>query len=158
MINGAMSYILPDVLAQMDQFGLDPGKITKFLILHSISITSESYPISSEPIRHRSHRLSAGVEDIRHAKAIEIMNSFSRISAKQVGAEEALKAYDLEWRDDMTVSPLGRGQNRLGGVTLTLMDTPAIPIAPLRLMSRISRPCSPRMRQEFLTKTRSFPP
>jgi glyoxylase-like metal-dependent hydrolase (beta-lactamase superfamily II) len=35
MINAAMSYILPDVLAQMKEFGLDAGKLTKLLILHS---------------------------------------------------------------------------------------------------------------------------
>lgn len=35
MINGGMSTILPDVLAQMQTFGLDPGNVSKLLILHS---------------------------------------------------------------------------------------------------------------------------
>ena len=126
MINGAMSYILPDVLAQMNQFGLDPGKITKFLILHShfdhvgiVPYFKRTYPTIEVIASAPAWKIFA------MPKAIEIMNSFSRMSAKQVGAEEALKAYDLEWRDDMTGVPVGEGGSiDLGGVTLTLMDTP----------------------------------
>ena len=35
LINGAMAYVLPNVLTQMREFGIDPGRVTKFLILHS---------------------------------------------------------------------------------------------------------------------------
>jgi glyoxylase-like metal-dependent hydrolase (beta-lactamase superfamily II) len=126
MINGAMSYILPDVLAQMNQFGLDPGKITKFLILHShfdhvgiVPYFKRTYPAIEVIASAPAWKIFA------MPKAIEIMNSFSRMSAKQVGAEEVLKAYDIEWRDDMTGVPVGEGGRiDLGGVTLTLMDTP----------------------------------
>lgn len=126
MINGAMSYILPDVLAQMNQFGLDPGKITKFLILHShfdhvgiVPYFKRTYPAIEVIASAPAWKIFA------MPKAIEIMNSFSRMSAKQVGAEEVLKAYDIEWRDDMTGVPVGEGGSiDLGGVTLTLMDTP----------------------------------
>ena len=126
MINGAMSYILPDVLAQMNQFGLDPEKITKFLILHShfdhvgiVPYFKRTYPAIEVIASAPAWKIFA------MPKAIEIMNSFSRMSAKQVGAEEALKAYDTEWRDDMTGTTVGEGgRNGLGGVTLTLMDTP----------------------------------
>ena len=126
MINGAMSYILPDVLAQMNQFGLDPGKITKFLILHShfdhvgiVPYFKRTYPAIEVIASAPAWKIFA------MPKAIEIMNSFSRMSAKQVGAEEVLKAYDLEWRDDMTGISVGEGGSiDLGGVTLTLMDTP----------------------------------
>jgi glyoxylase-like metal-dependent hydrolase (beta-lactamase superfamily II) len=126
MINGAMSYILPDVLAQMNTFGLDPGKITKFLILHShfdhvgiVPYFKRTYPAIEVIASAPAWKIFA------MPKAIEIMNSFSRMSAKQVGVEEVLKAYDLEWRDDMTGVPVGEGGRiDLGGVTLTLMDTP----------------------------------
>ncbi|MCX5842035.1 MAG: MBL fold metallo-hydrolase [Deltaproteobacteria bacterium] len=126
MINGAMSYILPDVLAQMNQFGLDPGKITKFLILHShfdhvgiVPYFKRTYPAIEVIASAPAWKIFA------MPKAIEIMNSFSRMSAKQVGAEEVLKAYDLEWRDDMTGATVGEGGSiDLGGVTLTFMDTP----------------------------------
>ena len=126
MINGAMSYILPDVLAQMNTFGLDPGKITKFLILHShfdhvgiVPYFKRTYPAIEVIASAPAWKIFA------MPKAIEIMNSFSRMSAKQVGAEEVLKAYDIEWRDDMTGVPVGEGGRiDLGGVTLTLMDTP----------------------------------
>jgi glyoxylase-like metal-dependent hydrolase (beta-lactamase superfamily II) len=121
-----MSYILLDVLAQMNQFGLDPGKITKFLILHShfdhvgiVPYFKRTYPAIEVIASAPAWKIFA------MPKAIEIMNSFSRMSAKQLGAEEVLKAYDLEWRDDMTGVPAGEGGSiDLGGVTLTLMDTP----------------------------------
>ena len=35
LINGAMSYILPDVLEQMKAFGIDAKKIGKILILQN---------------------------------------------------------------------------------------------------------------------------
>ena len=35
IISGGMSYILPDVLGQIEEFGIDEEKITKLLILHS---------------------------------------------------------------------------------------------------------------------------
>ena len=35
LINGGLSYILPNVLEQMKTFGIDAKKIKKFLILHS---------------------------------------------------------------------------------------------------------------------------
>ncbi len=35
VINGGLSYIVPDVLKQMEDVGIDEGRITKLLILHS---------------------------------------------------------------------------------------------------------------------------
>ena len=35
MINGGLAHILPDVLKQMKEFGIDPARLKKILILHS---------------------------------------------------------------------------------------------------------------------------
>ena len=126
MINGAMSYILPDVLAQMKEFGLDPGKLTKLLILHShfdhvgiVPYLKRTYPgievVASAP----------AWEVFSKPKAIEIMNSFSQLSAREVNATEALKPYDLEWRNDITGSAVRDGDKiDLGGLMLQIIATP----------------------------------
>jgi len=126
MINGALSYILPDVLAQMKTFGLDPARVRKFLILHSHFDHAGIVPYFK--------RMCPAMEIIASApawkifampKAIEIMNSFSAMCAKQAGAAEALKSRDTEWRDDMTGAAVGDGDRiDLGGVALTILETP----------------------------------
>jgi glyoxylase-like metal-dependent hydrolase (beta-lactamase superfamily II) len=126
MINGAMSYILPDVLAQMKELGLSAKKLTKLLVLHShfdhvgmVPYFKRTYPgievVASAP----------AWEVFAKPKAIEIMNSFSQLSAKEVNAADALKPYDLEWRDDITGTVVGDGDTiDLGGVTLRIIATP----------------------------------
>ena len=57
-------------------------------------------------------------------KAIEVMNSYSKLSATWWGAERALAAYDLDWRDDIAGLTLAEGDKiDLGGVMLQIMDT-----------------------------------
>jgi len=126
MINAAMSYVLPEVLAQMKEFGLDPRTLTKLLILHShfdhvgmVPYFKRTYPgidvVASAP----------AWEVFSKPKAIEIMNSFSQLSAREVNAAEPLKPYDLEWRNDITGSTVGDGdQIDLGGVMLQIIATP----------------------------------
>jgi glyoxylase-like metal-dependent hydrolase (beta-lactamase superfamily II) len=126
LINGGLSYILPHVLEQMKTFGIDAKKIRKFLILHShfdhvgiVPYFKRAWPeieiLASEP----------AWKIFVMPKAIEIMNAYSKISAKQVGAEDALKAYDLDWRDDMTGKSVNEGDViDLGGVALNILDTP----------------------------------
>jgi len=126
LINAGMSYILPDVLGQMKEFGLDPARLTKLLILHShfdhvglVPYFKRTYPgievVASAP----------AWEVFAKPKAIEIMNSFSQLSARQVNGAEALKPYDLEWREDVTGTAVGDGDTiDLGGVTLRIIATP----------------------------------
>jgi glyoxylase-like metal-dependent hydrolase (beta-lactamase superfamily II) len=58
-------------------------------------------------------------------KAITIMNSFSQMSAKQMGVGEALKGYDIDWRDDIRGTTVGEGSRiDLEGVTLNILETP----------------------------------
>jgi 2-aminobenzoylacetyl-CoA thioesterase len=126
MINGGLSYILPDVLAQMKEYKLDPGKVRKFLILHShfdhvgvVPYFKRTYPAMEVIASAPAWKIFA------IPKAIEIMNSFSGMCAKQIGAGEALRAYDHEWRDDMTGAAVFNGDRiDLGGLSLDIMETP----------------------------------
>jgi glyoxylase-like metal-dependent hydrolase (beta-lactamase superfamily II) len=126
LINGGLAFILPDVISQMKSFGIDTDKINKFLILHShfdhtgiVPYVKRTWPgieiLASKP----AWKIFA------MPKAIEIMNAYSRMSAQMAGAGDALKSYDLDWRDDITGSTVG-GEDviDLGGVALRILETP----------------------------------
>ncbi|MFZ0945146.1 MAG: MBL fold metallo-hydrolase [Syntrophobacteraceae bacterium] len=124
LINGGMSYILPDVLTQMREFGIDPGEITKFLILHShfdhvgvVPYFKRNYPaievLASE----------AAVRTFENPKAIELINSYNRLSAGE--KTESLKGFDLEWRTDIEPLPVREGDTiDLGRIGLKIYETP----------------------------------
>lgn len=126
LINGGLSFILPDVLRQMKEFGLDPAKVTKFLVLHSHFDHAGIVPYFKRTYPEMEVLASAAAWNIfAMPKAITIMNRFSQTSAKQIGADEALKGYDVDWRDDITGTTVGEGSKiDLGGVTLTILETP----------------------------------
>jgi 2-aminobenzoylacetyl-CoA thioesterase len=124
LINGGLSYILPDVLTQMREFGIDPGEITKLLILHShfdhvgmVPYFKRNYPaievLASE----------AAVKTFEKPKAIEFINSYNQLSAGE--RNESLKGFDLEWRGDIEPLPVREGDIiDLGRVFLKIYETP----------------------------------
>jgi len=126
MINGALSHILPDVLRQMTDFGIDARKIGKFLILHSHFDHAGLVPYFKRQYPHIEVFASEAAWKIfKMPKAIEVMNSFSRLVADQMKAAEGLAGYDTEWRDDVTGTAVGDGDRiDLGGVSVSIIDTP----------------------------------
>jgi len=126
LINGGISYILSDVLAQMHDFGLDPEKINKFLILHShfdhvgiVPYFKRIYPeielIASE----------AAWKVFAKPKVIEVINNFNQLSARQQNASEFVQAQDLDWYEGITGTSVGMGDRiDLGGVALSIVETP----------------------------------
>lgn len=126
IINGGISFILPDVLQQMDDFGIDKNRITKILILHSHFDHVGIAPYFKRAFPHIELLASAAAWKIfQMPKAVEIMNTFSMIVARQFGAEEIIKAYDHPWRDDLMGCAVGEGDRiDVGGYLLEIMDTP----------------------------------
>ncbi|MBA4395961.1 MAG: hypothetical protein C0394_01015 [Syntrophus sp. (in: bacteria)] len=126
LINGGLTFILPDVLEQMKTFGIDAGKIKKFLILHSHFDHTGIVPYIKRTWPAIEILASAPAWKIfAMPKAIEIMNAYSRMSAQIAGVEEALKAHDIDWRDDITGTSVGGGDViDLGEITLQILDTP----------------------------------
>jgi glyoxylase-like metal-dependent hydrolase (beta-lactamase superfamily II) len=126
LINGGLTFILPDVLKQVQSFGIDTGKIKKFLILHSHFDHTGIVPYIKRTWPAIEILASAPAWKIfAMPKAIEIMNAYSHMSAQMAGAGDALKAYDLDWRDDITGSVVGGGDViDLGGITVQIFDTP----------------------------------
>jgi glyoxylase-like metal-dependent hydrolase (beta-lactamase superfamily II) len=126
MINGGFSFILPDVLAQMRDFEIDAQKIKKILILHSHFDHAGIAPYFRRARPDITFYASAPAWKVfAMPKAMEVMNRFSRISAKWMGVESLLDAYDMDWRGDVGGTAIGEG-NRidLGGVALGILDTP----------------------------------
>ncbi|HOD36757.1 MAG TPA: MBL fold metallo-hydrolase [Syntrophales bacterium] len=126
MINGGLSYILPDVLGQMKELGLDPAKVTKFLILHSHFDHVGIVPYFKRTYPKIEVLASAAAWNIfANPKYVAVMNSFGRLSAKQAGVEEKLTGYDIDWRDDMTGTTVSEGSRiDLGGISLDILETP----------------------------------
>jgi glyoxylase-like metal-dependent hydrolase (beta-lactamase superfamily II) len=126
LINGGLTFILPDVLRQMQSFGIDSGKIKKFLILHSHFDHTGIVPYIKRTWPAIEILASAPAWKIfAMPKAIEIMNAYSHMSAKLAGDEDALKAFDLDWRDDITGTSVGEGDIiDLGEIMLQILDTP----------------------------------
>jgi len=126
IINGGISYILPDVLCQMEEFGIATGKIKKLLILHShfdhvgiVPYFKRTYP------ELELYASAPAWKILTMPKAIETINSFSSLVAGRMNVTDILDAYDHLWRDDLTGTTVGEGDViDLGGVALTVMATP----------------------------------
>jgi len=126
MLNGGITFILPDVLEQMKAFGIDPEKIGKIVILHSHFDHVGIVPYFKRTWPGIEVCASGRAWDIlKMPKAIETANAFSGLVARQMGAGEALKGYDLDWREDVSGTALSEGDRiDLGNYTLTILETP----------------------------------
>ena len=126
LISGGMSYILPDVLAQMASFGVDTDQITKILILHAHFDHIGIIPYFKR--KNPSTEVYASVrgwEILEKEKAITTINEFSRLTAEHMGLEKQLKAYDCEWRQDISGKTVKDGDTMdLGGRIVRILETP----------------------------------
>jgi len=126
LINGGLAHILPDVLDQMKAFGLEPGALTKILILHShfdhvgiVPWFKRTWPAIEVCASGPAWNILA------MPKAIEIANTYSLLAAKMAKAEEGLAGYDYAWRDDIRGATVKQGDRiDLGGVALEIHETP----------------------------------
>ena len=126
IISGGMSYIVPDVLHQFKEFGMDEEKITKLLILHSHFDHVGIVPFLKRRHPEMEVYASARAWDIlQMPKAIATINEFSRNLSKRMGREDVYSAYDLEWRNDVTGRTVQEGDRiDLGGLALSILEIP----------------------------------
>jgi glyoxylase-like metal-dependent hydrolase (beta-lactamase superfamily II) len=126
IISGGMSYIVPDVLRQFEEFGIDEGRIKKILILHSHFDHVGIVPFLKR--RHPKIEVYAserGWELLQMEKAINTINEFSRNVAKRMGREWVYSQYDLDWREDVAGKTVREGdQIDLGGVGISILEIP----------------------------------
>jgi glyoxylase-like metal-dependent hydrolase (beta-lactamase superfamily II) len=126
IVNGGMSYLVPDLLAQFEAFGIDETRITKLLILHAHFDHIGIAPFFKR--RHPGFEIFASArawEILRNPKAISTINEFSLDVAKRMGRESVCTEYDLDWRDDMEGTAVSKGDCvELGDLEVQLHETP----------------------------------
>ena len=126
MVSGGMSYIVPDILQQFEDFGIDEGKIGKILILHSHFDHVGVIPF----FKRRHPRIEVlgserAWEILGMDKTIPTINEFSRNVTKRMGKEKIYSEYDLEWRGDILGSPVREGDRiDLGGMEVSILEIP----------------------------------
>lgn len=126
IINGGMSYLVPDLLRQFNEFGLDEQRIKKHLILHSHFDHIGIVPWFK--CRHPDLEVYASKrawEVLRKPESIETINAFSRDVAKRMRRAEVYAEYDLDWKDDIQGVPLCEGDRiDLGDLEICILETP----------------------------------
>ena len=110
IISGGMSYIVPDLLKQFEDFGIDEKRIKKILILHSHFDHVGIIPFLKGRLVDLTLYGSGRAWEILHMpKAIKTINAFGRTVASRVGREEVYSVHDLEWRDGIEGETVSEG-------------------------------------------------
>ena len=126
LFSGGMSYIVPDVLEQLEAFGIEEEGITKLLILHSHFDHVGVVPFLKR--RHPGLEIYASKrawEILAMPKAIKIINDSGRSIAERMGKADAYGKYDLDWRDGIEGLPLSEGDRiDLGDLEVFIYETP----------------------------------
>ena len=126
IMSGGMSYIVPDLLQQFKDFGIDESRIEKILILHSHFDHVGIIPFFKR--RHPEIEVCASErawEILKMEKAIVTINEFSRNVAKRMRKEEIYSEHDLEWRDDVSGRTVREGDRiDLGGMEVSILEIP----------------------------------
>jgi glyoxylase-like metal-dependent hydrolase (beta-lactamase superfamily II) len=126
-IEGAMSYIVPSVLEQLDERGVDTERITRFLILHSHYDHCGVVPPLKKKFPHMKVVASPRSKEIyAKEKAIKFIRDMNRRELEKHGMTEDYEQLPLAFDDmkiDETVSEgdvidLGKG------VTVEIMAMP----------------------------------
>jgi glyoxylase-like metal-dependent hydrolase (beta-lactamase superfamily II) len=126
LINGGMSYLIPDLLQQFEAFGIDETRITKVLILHAHFDHVGIAPFFKR--RNQGIEICAskrGWKILRMPQAIATINQFSRDVAKKMGNEQVYESFDLDWEEETPGAALAEGERiDLGGAELLIYETP----------------------------------
>lgn len=126
IISGGVSYIVPEVLRQMEESAIDEGRVDKLLILHAHFDHVGIVPFFKR--RHPGMEIYASSrawEILRMPKAIETINQFSRMVATRMGMEEPCSRYDLDWGDDIAGRTVSDGDLLdLGDIQVRILETP----------------------------------
>lgn len=126
LISGGMSYILADLKEQIQNFGVDPVRISRVLILHAHFDHVGVVPcLKREKQATEVLASKRAWELLGTLKVLETINSFSRAVASRMGRLEALRGYDWEWRTDITGQVVREGDRvDLGGLEVQILETP----------------------------------
>jgi glyoxylase-like metal-dependent hydrolase (beta-lactamase superfamily II) len=126
IVSGGMSYIVPDLLRQFKEFGIDEERIQKLLILHAHFDHVGIVPFLKR--RHPRIEIYAsqrGWEILKMDKAMNTINEFSRTVTKRMGRDEVYSTFDLDWREDISGKVVREGDRiDLGGLEAAILEIP----------------------------------
>lgn len=126
IINGGLSCIIPDVLRQLEAFGLDEGKIKKMLILHAhfdhvgiVPFFKRRNPALEIYASKRAWQI------LQTPTAIDTINLFSAVTSEKLGKTDDIADFDLEWRNDISGITVAEGDAiDLGDESILIIETP----------------------------------
>jgi len=126
IINGGLSYVVPDLIRQFDRFGIEESRIMGILILHAHFDHMGIVPFFKRRRPElRIYGSARACEVFRNPKAHRIANEFSRELARRTGRTRVFEEYDLSWDGDVEGTVLSEGDFiDLGGATLRIYETP----------------------------------
>jgi glyoxylase-like metal-dependent hydrolase (beta-lactamase superfamily II) len=126
IINGGLRYILPDLLLQFEEFGIDERKIKKLLILHSHFDHVGIIPFFNR--RHPELEIYASPRAwaiLGMQNAIDTINEFGQRVTEKAGMVQQCSGYDLDWRNDVSGTAVSGGDRiRVGHIELHILETP----------------------------------
>ncbi len=126
IVSGGMSYIVPDMLLQLKEFGIDENRIKKLLILHSHFDHVGIVPFFKRRLPAMEvYASQRGWEVLQMDKAVVTINEFGRSVARRMGKGDVYSAYDLEWRKDVSGKTIREGDRiDLGGLEVLILEIP----------------------------------
>ena len=127
LISAGMSYILPDLLRQINDFGISANKIEHIIILHSHFDHVGIVPFLKRKWPHVTIYASVrGWQVLNSPKAVSIINDYTMKVCRRVrGNTDDLSLLDWQWRYDAQGDDLGEGSRiDLGNRHIEIHETP----------------------------------
>jgi glyoxylase-like metal-dependent hydrolase (beta-lactamase superfamily II) len=126
VVSGGMVYLLPEVVRQLDAFGIDRRRVAKILILHAHFDHLGVIPWWKRSFPEVEVLASARAWDVlAMPRAVATINDFGRAVTERMGLEEGLETFDHPWRDDVAGRTVREGDRiDLGGLSVRILETP----------------------------------
>jgi len=126
IVSGGMSFIIPDLLRQIEAFGIDETKIRKLLILHAhfdhvgiVPFVKRRYP------KLEIYGSARAWQILEMPRAINTINAYSDLNNEELGFKDVMSAYDTKWRDDVSGITVAEGDTiDLGTMKINILETP----------------------------------
>jgi 2-aminobenzoylacetyl-CoA thioesterase len=126
LINGGLSFLVPEILHQFQDFNIDASKISKVLLLHShfdhVGI-APFFRRRNPEITLLAHARAWNV--LKNPRVLQSINNANQYVMENRGVTQACANYDLDWRTDISGKALGEGDRiDLGDLEIIIFETP----------------------------------
>ncbi len=126
LISGGMSYLVPALLHQFDEFGLKEDRIQGIIILHAHFDHIGVVPFFRKRHPDLSIYASGRAWQILHEpKSIRTINEFSHRQTERMGLQVPYEAGEIDWPVGLSGDTLSEGDViDLGGMEIRILETP----------------------------------